>query len=365
MTSPEAVEKKVKARIEQKRALQARLRSESEFDLAAKLGECGEPITLTCICCKSQHTGRQRCKKKWCPRCCYALATDRNVRMRGIVERFQWPLFVTLTMKNATYDRPETIKVLRRAFGKLRHQNFWKKNVVGGLACMEVTDIGNGLHFHLHAVLDCQWLAIKTPRPQRGESKESLRKKFMDAGKELERAWAKILKQPTASVKVKRCSASTITKEVIKYAMKGSELLKMQHPIGPLIRALQGTRLMTTFGSVFGAKVEEPESDGCELENPFKCCSDPQWRPGNAGIVQSWSYEDRVKEKKALRWFPRDECGCGKCQLREKSEVPVPLMTCTPGGADLQEGSRRPPVGCGQGEAAGGQESRQRSCHAS
>jgi hypothetical protein len=340
MATPEEVEKKVKARIEQKRALQARLRSEGERELASKLGECGEPITLTCICCKSQHTGRQRCKQKWCPRCCYAIATDRNVRMRGLVETFRWPLFVTLTMANANYDKPETVRVLRRAFGKLRHQKFWKKNVVGGLACIEVTDIGNGLHFHLHAVLDCQWLAIKTPRPQKGESKESMRAKFKAAAMELERAWAKILKQPTASVKVKRCSASTITKEVIKYAMKGSELLSMQRPIGPLIRALQGTRLMTTFGSVFGSKVEEPESDGCELENPFKCCSDPQWRPGAAGLVQSWGYEDRVKEGQALRWFPREECGCGKCSIQEKLELAENGKAATPGGADLAASAR-------------------------
>lgn len=337
---PKASESKVEHRIAQTRALHARLLSEGEVELAAKIEGCGDSIAMTCMACKTSHAGRKQCKKKWCPRCCVALTAKRNDRMRPLVEQFRWPLFVTLTAKNVETMKPEDYRHLRRAFGKLRHRRFWKENVVGGLACIEVTNIGNGFHHHLHAVLDCRWLAIKTPRPQRGDSRETIKAKCQKAAAELEANWAKCLGQKTASVKVKRCSASGITKEVIKYALKGSDLLDCKDRIGPLIHALNGTRLMTTFGSMFGKKVEEPESDGCESASPFKCCSDPQWRPGNAGIVASWGYEDLVKQGKKQRTYAV-LCECGKkgC-ISEKLEPEASSFTGSPGGADLTEGGR-------------------------
>jgi hypothetical protein len=352
-----AAPEKVEKRIREVRALEARLRSEGEVELAAKLAGCGESFVLTCIACKTTHPGRKQCKKKWCPRCCVALTARRNDRMKPLVERFKWPLFVTLTQKNVETMKPEDYRKLRRAFGKLRHRRFWKENVVGGLACIEVTNIGNGFHPHLHAILDCRWLAIKTPRPQKGDSRETIKAKCKAAAAELESNWAKCLGQTTASVKVKRCSASGITKEVIKYALKGSDLLSCSEKIGPLIHALNGTRLMTTFGSMFGAKVEEPESVGCESASPFKCCSDPQWRPGAAGTVASWGYEDLVKQGKKSRTYAVF-CECGKkgC-ISENLEPEASSFTGSPGGADLTEGVRR----SGRSGAASGQFQCQRS----
>lgn len=340
MTSPEAVEKKVLDRIRQVRALHARLLSEGESELASKIKDCGMELQLTCVACKKVHMGRKRCKKKWCPRCCAALTAERNNRMRQVVERFQWPLFLTLTMKNVDDLSLGAVRDLRRAFGKLRHRKFWKAHTVGGLACIEVTNIGNGWHPHLHAVLDCKWLAITVPPPQRRESRESIKAKCEAAGKELERNWSRCLKQPSSSVFVKRCNAATITKEVVKYAVKGTDLLDCKEKIGDLIRALEGTRLMTTFGTVFGKKKVEVEDDECDYESPFKCCSDPQWRPGAAGTVASWGYEDLVKQGKKTRSFARDFCSCKKCQIREKLEPKASSFTGSPGGADLSEGSR-------------------------
>lgn len=322
MTSPEAVEKKVIDRIRQVRALHARLLSEGESELASKISFCGEEILLTCIACKASHRGRKRCRKKWCPRCCAALTAERNNRMRGIVERFQWPLFLTLTMKNVDDLSLGAVRDLRRAFGKLRHRKFWKAHTVGGLACIEVTNIGNGWHPHLHAVLDCRWLAITVPPPQRGEKRESIKAKCERAGKELERNWSRCLKQPSSSVFVKRCNAATITKEVVKYSVKGSDLLECKERIGDLIRALEGTRLMTTFGSVFGKKKVEVEDERCDYESPFKCCSEPQWRPGEAGRVASWGYEDLIKKGTRSKTWARDYCQCKKCKIRDGSEMP-------------------------------------------
>jgi hypothetical protein len=266
-------------RIRTVRRLRQRLLAESEPDLARQLEFCGSKVMLTCLSCGKHHEGTDRCKKRWCPRCCVGLAARRNEKMKPIVERFQWPLFITLTMKNTEDLSMRGIKHLRRAFGKLRHRRFWKENVRGGLATIEVTNIGNGWHPHLHAVIDCEWLAITTRKPQRGSGKQVWKERCQEAAAELERNWAKCLGQETASVKVKRCSGSSILKEVIKYAIKGSDLLECKEKIGPLIRAMEGTRLMTTFGTVY--KPMEVSTDEIEDGKPkfFNCCIYPEIRP--------------------------------------------------------------------------------------
>jgi hypothetical protein len=169
----------------------------------------------------------------------------------------RWPLFVTLTMKNVDDLSSGGVRQLRRAFGKLRHRKLWLQRVRGGVATIEVTNIGNGWHPHLHAVVDCQWLAIKTPAPQRGDLPDVVKEKCQAAACELEALWSKILKQPTSSVKVKRADRSTIAKEVVKYCVKGEDLVNCDGSAGDLIRALESTRLMTTFGTCHGQTVKD------------------------------------------------------------------------------------------------------------
>lgn len=233
-------------------ALRSRLAREEEWTLLKKIVSCGEEIGLICESCGRKHLLHKKCKKKWCPRCAPSLAAKRATEMRGVAEQFVWPLFITLTMRNVDDLNATAVRTLRRAFGRLRHQRFWRENVTGGFASVEITNIGNGWHPHLHAVLDCRWLSLKTPRPQRGEKAQSTLKKCKAASQELEKAWARLLKQPTASVKVKRCNAGTISKEVCKYTVKGSDLIESKGRIGDLIRALESCRLMTTFGSAHG-----------------------------------------------------------------------------------------------------------------
>jgi hypothetical protein len=232
--------------------LRRRLKAEGETELLAKISICQQPLEMLCVDCGTKKTMAKSCKRKWCPCCKRRLAAQRSAELGYIVERFRWPLFVTLTMKNAFDLSSGEIRKMRRAFGKLRNRKLWKTRVKGGIACVEVTNIGNGWHPHLHCVLDCAWLAWKTPAPQKGDSKEELKAKFQAAAVELETAWAKLLGQTSASVKVKRCSSSTIAKEVVKYTVKDEDLIESEEPIGELIRALESCRLMTTFGQAHG-----------------------------------------------------------------------------------------------------------------
>lgn len=237
--------------------LREKLRAENRPDLLAKIAICRQPLDLRCLDCGDKITISQRCKRKWCPCCARQLAAARSAELDFVVERMRWPLFVTLTMQNVDELRSCDIRKLRRAFGKLRHRRFWKDTVKGGVAAVEVTNIGNGWHPHLHAVVDCPWLAIKTRQPQRTASKGDWEKAIKAAAQELEAHWSKCLGQPSSSVKVKRADRATIAKEVCKYTVKAEDLITEEGEAGTLIDALDGTRLMTTFGTAHGQCVKE------------------------------------------------------------------------------------------------------------
>jgi hypothetical protein len=164
---------------------------------------------------------------------------------------------VTLTSRHGSLPTSAEIRKARRSFGKLRHRKLWKKNVVAGVAAIEVTNDDGGWHPHLHAVVDCKWLAIKTPPPRRRDSPEKIRELCVAASTELSTVWAKTLGDEMASVRVKRAIRETITKEVVKYTIKGDDLITAPFPIGDMIRAIDGTRLMTTFGHAHGQCVKD------------------------------------------------------------------------------------------------------------
>jgi hypothetical protein len=203
--------------------------------------------------------------------------------MKYIVERMRWPLFVTLTMRNESDLSSGAIRKLRRAFGKLRHRKLWKSCTLGGIAAVEVTNIGNGWHPHLHAVIDCRWLAWKTPAPLSRDTLEEKKAKFQAAAVELEAVWSKCLGQLTSSVKVKRASRDTIAKEVTKYTVKNEDLVLCEGSAGELIYALDKSRMMTTFGTAHGQCVKDVRAEAKaaaaketleykSLMQEFDCC---------------------------------------------------------------------------------------------
>lgn len=237
--------------------LRQRLAADGETDLLKKIAVCQEPILLECNICRVRVEVKQRCKRKWCPYCQVALAAQRAAELRFIVERFRYPLNVTLTMRNVADLSSGGVRQLRRAFGKLRHRKFWKHRVVAGVASVEVTNKGNGWHPHLHAVLDCQWLAVESNPPPRHFTAEQKRERYQEAAVELERNWSKCLRQETSNVWVKRTTKGDVCKEVLKYNCKSSDLINCEGSAGDLIRAMESTRLMTTFGKAHGQCVKD------------------------------------------------------------------------------------------------------------
>lgn len=249
-----------KARALRERLLK-RLESEEADDLTKNFARCGDPFELTCTSCGQLHRCERRCSKKWCPVCVRRIATKRSLKFKAAVAAMKWPLFVTLTMRNVDDLTFDAVRKLRRAFGKLRGRKLWKAHVRGGAASIEVTNIGNGWHPHLHAILDCEWLAWRTPKPQAKDSRDRKVRLCELAAQELERVWSKCLNQSSSSVKVKRTNEADVVQEVLKYSVKGSDLVESVDPVAPIIRCLEATRLVTTFGTLFGKKLLKAESD--------------------------------------------------------------------------------------------------------
>lgn len=240
-------------------ALLARLEDEEADDLASKLRVCGELFGLVCTDCGKVHMVERRCRKKWCPVCARGIAARRVAKYEAGVEAMEWPLHVTLTVKNPESIDEDFIRKLRSDYGRLRRRVIWSKNVVGGVAGMEVTNKNGTWHPHLHSLVDCEWLATHTPKPKRSDSAETIRRLCKSAQRELCRLWGDVVGQESAHVWVRRIKGHGDPEvrrdecaEVLKYAAKGSELAKCKGEVAPVIRMLDGCRLTTSFGTLYG-----------------------------------------------------------------------------------------------------------------
>lgn len=303
-------------RIQQRAALLERLEKEGREDLAQSLRKCGLPVVLKCATCEWQRLEAETsCKRKWCPVCAWRLAAKRGERLRQVVRTFRWPLFVTLTMKNVDDLSLGAVRDLRRAFGRFRRHKFFAR-CKGGVAAMEVTNAGNGWHPHLHCVLDCDWLGWERTRPLAWEGKAEKREAYMQAKRDLEAAWAKALRQEMGVCHAKRTNDVDIVTEVVKYAVKGTDLLACETEIGPLIDAITGTRMLTTFGSAFRFPFIEEDRERCGCET----CGEPgHWMPEE--IAEGRAAKRREATENAARARQRAENKKRGRELRQKTKA--------------------------------------------
>lgn len=274
------------AAAKERNALLDRLLEEDADDLAKPLQACGQDVGLICTSCGGRHTVQTHCRSRWCPSCAPIVSAERHRRWRVVIEKLEWPLFVTLTIPNS--EDPESLRFLRKSWGKFRRRKIIKQQVKGGVATFEVTNKGNGWHPHLHAVMDCEWLAINTPPPRRGDRKDVIAEKCRRAQEELTAAWSDMINVPWSSVWVRRVYGKDISAEILKYAVKGSELIDSPDPIAPMLRVIKSTRMLSGWGSLFPL----PSPD--EEQSPGVACT-------ACGAVKSMMPEE-------LAWaFKRDD----------------------------------------------------------
>ncbi len=255
--------------------LRDRLEAEGASDLVSRLDKCGNPVSLTCTNCGGSRQVESACRARWCPSCAPLVAIERRAKWEAAVKTIRWPLFVTLTMPNSL--DPESLRRLRRCWGNFRRRKLWREKVAGGIGTFEVTNKGKGWHPHVHAILDCRWLSLNVREPHRRDSPETVAEKCRLAQAELSASWADCIGEPEGIVWVTRVPPGAVVDYVLKYGVKGSELLAAPDQIAPMIRVLAKTRALSGFGSLF--PLDSPDEDpgpGCACET---CQATGQWMP--------------------------------------------------------------------------------------
>jgi hypothetical protein len=105
------------------------------------------------------------------------------------------------------------------------------------------------------------------PEPQHWQSAEVKKELCRRAQEEITALWSKRIGIPWSSVWIQRVHTNTIRAEVLKYAVKGSELLECQDAITPMLRVIKQTRSLSGFGSLFPMPSPDDEQKPlCECE---------------------------------------------------------------------------------------------------
>lgn len=244
--------------------LKKKLLEEGRADLAGRLAKCGQPITLRCLCCDAAREVKTRCDQKWCPYCARAIAARTADRYARIAAACASPLLATFTTTHSTDDGPELIRHVRRSHTKLRRLRWWRKCVAGGVVAYEVARADataavsgdHGWHPHAHCILDARWLSVTALPPRRGATRDQVKARGRSSCIEVAEQWSLALGR-RGSVHVRRIypgedgTIDGAIHEVLKYSVKGSDLLATSEPVGPLIDVLARTRLVASWGSFY------------------------------------------------------------------------------------------------------------------
>lgn len=283
--------------------LSEKLIDEGEHDYARRLGKCGMPLRLVCVCCGILKDVVTRCDLKWCPSCQHALAARTADRYARIMTLCQWPLRVTFTAKNYAYGELSGLRDLRRAWGKLRRLRWFRRRVPGGVLGFEITDTGKGYHVHAHGLFDCRWLAVDECEPARTCSRDTWKKKAKAAASEVAEQWSICCGRP-ASVQVRRVwkrdgfDLGPALAETLKYSVKGTDLADSDRPAGPIIGMLDGTRMITSFGTFHG----KPECKRVRLAaSPCECGAVGSLMPEDAVLATATGSDGLTSRQRRKR----------------------------------------------------------------
>lgn len=331
--------------VAQRERLRLRLEAEGETELAARLAKCGERMNLVCVDCGHVHETLVRCKLRWCPSCASSVAATRTARFRFAVRKFKWPLFLTLTQSNLITLEKTDVRALKAAIRRLRGRSFWKQKVRGGVQSIELTNIGNGWHLHVHLVIDCDWLSILSKPPRASNTAEEKAWKVLVAKSELQEAWRQCLRQELDPIiHVKRASGD-IEMEVLKYTIEPDALEEFEGEVGPVIRAMEGSRLMGAFGSCYRLQAQ---IDAVEGKQQFTCpAGHVAWYPDEIiqriiehprGMKPSGDAVRREAEEHAAAWAATQEAQRWQADMRKlQKELGLPAEAVMPASQSRQK----------------------------
>lgn len=211
----------------------AKLDAAGRPDLVGRMRDCHQAIlSLTCVGCGVRRLVSNRCEKRWCPICAARLARERREQLTWWIATLKQPKHVVLTCRNTEQISRQRVGAFRTALRKLRNQKLaseWKS----GVWSLEVTNESRGWHLHAHLLVESRWIDPA----------------------ELSSAWAKLVGQDFAILKVKDARKEDYLRELIKYVVKSSQLASWSpDEIVSFMDAFTGTRTFGVFGTLSGER---------------------------------------------------------------------------------------------------------------
>jgi len=222
-----------------KRATASAFAEAGEEKMAEKLRDCGE-VNRQIICLHCAHVSyvEDHCLMRVCPICSYKISMERSKWIIGLCKSMRHPKLLTLTMPRWRDDPRQGIDHLRTCFNLLRESPVFGK-VVGGCYQIELKPKPDGWHIHLHAILDCPYLAYQL----------------------IFSAWRRILGVPWCSVDIRAANTPAEQAYVAKYASKAADYEGTPSGVVDWWRATKGKRLFGTFGKWYNYELPADGTD--------------------------------------------------------------------------------------------------------
>lgn len=208
------------------------------FDSFYRCGKQG--IRVWCKDCGKTHVLQWHCNKKWCPRCNWKITQQRRELLEIWSHTILQPKHLVLTQRNFDRLTPGKIKEHQQALVKLRRQKIFEP-VKGGCYSVEITH-EKGWHLHSHWLVDARFIPIQ----------------------EISVEWGKLVGQDFAIVHISDLRDKSYLQEVLKYVVKGSEMLKWSAlDIIDFVESINRKRFFFAFGSFFkmGAMIRQELKD--------------------------------------------------------------------------------------------------------
>ena len=183
-------------------------------------------IRVICTSCGAMHDVPVYCGNRFCRICMVPRMSRVKRRLKFLIDNCYKPKgsslkHLVLTLPNQS-NLCIMLKKITQAFRKLRNRKLWKERVVGGAYTIEVTNIGNGWHVHLHVIMQSYYIDWQL----------------------LLAAWRKC-SGGGQHIHISQIDASTGASYLAKYITKGIEVDGLEFEAG---RELKAYRLFSPIG---------------------------------------------------------------------------------------------------------------------
>lgn len=222
--------------------------TEHHRHLASKLAKCSH--TFRQWGCAEGHrwvAPENACSLRICPHCSHKRSAEVAGRIEPYVsEHLPRLRYVVLSEPNCKSLR-EGQESLRKSWTALRRSVCWKRHVVGCITVEEVTynPKTRTWHPHLNVLMEGEYFPHE----------------------ELRQAWKKATKGRSRQVFISAADPGTV-RELIKYVTKIADFIGRPEVLDEFLTAIEGRRLIRTYGTFRGLAVEEDELEGRETNCP-------------------------------------------------------------------------------------------------